>query len=70
MRGLLGADAYEPSEIISPTQAEKLLKKRYALIKDYVTQSDAQLQLVPLSHKGEAVKIQGFEPVKDEASLI
>jgi len=61
---------YVPREIISPTEAEKLLKKRYAKVKDHVTQSDPQLRLVPLAHKGEAVTIQGFEPIKEEPSLI
>jgi Protein of unknown function (DUF2800) len=46
---------YEPREIISPTMAEKILKSRYGLLKDLVTQSDPQLRLVPLDHKGEAV---------------
>lgn len=61
---------YEPRTIISPTEAEKLLKKRYAKVKDQVTQSEPQLRLVPLGHKGDAVTIQGFEPVKTEESLI
>jgi hypothetical protein len=67
---LLKADAYEPRTIISPTEAEKLLKKDYAPLASLVTQSDPQLRLVPLAHKGDAVKIQGFDPVKDEESLI
>jgi hypothetical protein len=67
----LSDDAYEPRTIISPTEAERLLKKtRYEPLAKYVTQSDPQLRLVPLAHKGEAVKIQGFDPVKDEESLI
>jgi hypothetical protein len=67
---LLKADTYEPRTIISPTEAEKLLKKDYAPLASLVTQSDPQLRLVPLAHKGDAVKIQGFDPVKDEESLI
>jgi hypothetical protein len=70
LQGRLGLRAFEPAEIISPTAAQKLLKKDYTLVKDLVTQSDPQLRLVPLTHAGEAVKIQGFDPVKDEESLI
>jgi hypothetical protein len=61
---------YEPRMIISPTQAEKLLKKRYEKIAGEVTQSDPQLRLVPLAHKGEAVKLPEFKPVTDEEPLI
>ncbi len=46
---------YEPREIVSPTTAEKLLKKGYGAIENLVTQSEPQLRLVPLDHKGEAV---------------
>jgi hypothetical protein len=70
---LLGDKAYEPRKIISPTEAERLLKSAgvaYKTIEGYVTQSEPQLRLVPLAHKGKAVKIQGFDPVKDEESLI
>jgi hypothetical protein len=70
MEQIVGALAYDPPTPISPTEAEKLLKKNYELVKKHVTQSDPQLRLVPLAHKGEAVKIQGFDPVKDEESLI
>jgi uncharacterized protein DUF2800 len=67
----LKGDAYAPRQIISPTEAERLLEKdEYALVKKHVTQNDPQLRLVPLAHKGEAVKIQGFDPVKDKESLI
>jgi hypothetical protein len=47
---------YEPREIISPTQAEKLLKKRYAPLAKHVTQSDHQLRFVPLAHHDVARK--------------
>jgi Protein of unknown function (DUF2800) len=57
--------AYEPREIISPTTAEKMLKKDYEVLKDLVTQSDAQLRLVPLSHKGEAVTPIQFIPTQE-----
>ncbi len=56
---------YEPREIISPTQAEKILKKDYAVLKDLVTQSEPQLRLVPLEHKGEAVTPIQFIPTQE-----
>lgn len=52
-------------EIISPTRAEKLLKKRYAAVSGFVTQSEPQLRLVPLDHKGEAVMPVTFKPVEE-----
>jgi hypothetical protein len=56
---------FKEPEIISPTEAEKLLKKSYAPLADLVTQSPAQLRLVPIDHKGEAVQPLKFEPVKE-----
>lgn len=56
---------FKPPEVISPTQAEALLKKGYAPLSSLVTQSPAQLRLVPLDHKGEAVTPLKFEPVKE-----
>ena len=56
---------YEPREIVSPTTAEKLMKKDYAVLKDLVTQSDPQLRLVPLDHKGEAVTPIQFLPTQE-----
>jgi hypothetical protein len=56
---------YEPREIISPTQAEKILKKDYGVLKDLVTQSEPQLRLVPLEHKGEAVTPIQFIPTPE-----
>jgi hypothetical protein len=70
LTSLLGEQAYEPRAIISPTEAERILKKGYAPLAKLVIQTDPQLRLVPLAHKGEAVKIQGFDPVKDEESLV
>jgi Protein of unknown function (DUF2800) len=58
---------YEPREIVSPTQAEKILKGEYKALADegLVTQSDAQLRLVPLDHKGEAVTPIQFIPTQE-----
>ena len=70
MESLLGEKAFEPRTVISPTEAERLLKKEYKSLEKFVTQTDPQLRLVPLAHKSEAVKIQSFDPVKDEESLI
>ena len=56
---------YEPREIVSPTQAERLLKKDYASIEGLVTQSDPQLRLVPLDHKGDEVKPIQFIPTQE-----
>ena len=56
---------YEPREIVSPTQAEKILKGDYITVKDLVTQSDPQLRLVPLDHKGDAVKPIQFIPTQE-----
>jgi hypothetical protein len=59
------AKIYEPREIVSPTQAEKILKKSYGAIEDLVTQSEPQLRLVPLDHKGEAVTPIQFIPTQE-----
>lgn len=56
---------FKPAEVISPTEAEKLLKKHYAPLASLVTQAPAQLRLVPNDHKGEAVSPLKFEPVKE-----
>jgi hypothetical protein len=56
---------YEPREFVSPTTAEKILKKDYAVLKDLVTQSEPQLRLVPLDHKGEAVTPIQFIPTQE-----
>jgi hypothetical protein len=56
---------YEPREIVSPTQAEKVFKKSYGLLESLVTQSDPQLRLVPLDHKGEAVTPIQFIPTQE-----
>jgi hypothetical protein len=59
------ARLYEPREIVSPTTAEKILKKGYEAVKDLVTQSEPQLRLVPLDHKGEAVTPIQFIPTQE-----
>lgn len=56
---------FRPAKVISPTEAEKLLKKGYAPLADLVTQAPAQLRLVPIAHKGDAVTPLKFEPVKE-----
>ena len=56
---------YEPREIISPTSAQKVLRDGYGALKDLVTQSDPQLRLVPLDHKGEAVTPIQFIPTQE-----
>jgi hypothetical protein len=58
---------YEPREIVSPTQAEKILKGEYRALADegLVTQSEPQLRLVPLTHKGEAVTPIQFIPTQE-----
>jgi hypothetical protein len=38
---------YEPREIISPTAADKILKSKYKLVKQYVTQADGGITLAP-----------------------
>jgi len=58
---------YEPREIVSPTQAEKILKGEYKALAEagLVTQSEPQLRLVPLDHKGEAVTPIQFIPTQE-----
>lgn len=67
---VLGEAAFAPREVISPTQAERLLKKGYAPLAEMVTQSDPQMRLVPLDHEGEEVKLPEFQPVPEESPLI
>jgi hypothetical protein len=56
---------YEPRELISPTTAQKVLKGGYEAVKGLVTQSEPQLRLVPLDHKGEAVTPVQFLPTAE-----
>lgn len=66
MEPALGEKAYEPRTPISPTQAEKLLKKvGYDPLKKLVTQSDPEMRLVPMDHKGDEVKLPEFKPIEE-----
>jgi len=58
---------YEPREIVSPTQAQKILKGDYRALEEegLVTQSEPQLRLVPLEHKGEPVAPIQFIPTAE-----
>jgi hypothetical protein len=58
---------YEPREIVSPTQAQKILRADYKAIEEQglVTQSEPQLRLVPLDHNGEAVTPIQFIPTQE-----
>jgi hypothetical protein len=57
--------AYEPREIISPTAAEKLLKKGgYEPLKPLVDQSEGAYTLAPLADRRDAVEVQAFKPVE------
>ena len=59
---------YEPREIVSPTRAEKILKRDvYAALEEagLVTQSEPQLRLVPLDHPAEAVTPVQFLPTPE-----
>lgn len=60
---------YEPREIISPTTAQKILKADYKALEDLVTQSEPQLRLVPLDHKGEAVTPLQFTPAQEQGLI-
>jgi hypothetical protein len=57
--------AFEPREIISPTAAEKLLRKDYEPLKQLVDQADGGYSLAPLSDKREAVIVQTFTPIAE-----
>ena len=46
-------------------RTKKLLKKSYGAIENLVTQSEPQLRLVPLDHKGEAVTPIQFIPTPE-----
>jgi len=49
----LAEKAFEPRVPISPTQAERLLKKGYEPLANLVTQSEAPWRLVPQGAAGE-----------------
>ena len=61
MELLLGDGAYKPREPISPTEAEKLLKKdTYAPLAQYVVQGEARLQLVAADDRRKEVVVPQF----------
>jgi hypothetical protein len=58
--------AFEPREIISPTQAEKLLKKDgYTPLKQLVGQPEGGYTVVPVTDKREAITVQTFAPIME-----
>jgi hypothetical protein len=52
---------YKPLVLISPTEAEKLLKADYAEVAPFVTQSDGALSLAPESDKRPAVDVNNLQ---------
>ena len=62
---------YEPKTLISPTKAEKLLKKELytKVLKPYVDQPDGSLKLVKLSEPGDPVKVDTFTPIPEDEDL-
>lgn len=61
---------FQPRELISPTQAEDLLKKSYKALEPLVTQSDPTLRLVHNSHKGTPVEVPKFGVIPPQESLV
>lgn len=58
---------WEPRELISPTAAEKLLKKKqFQALVPYVVQSEGSLSLVHTSDERAEVKIETFKPVEGQ----
>jgi hypothetical protein len=57
--------AYAPREIISPTQAEKLLKDAYKPLANMVTQSEGKPRLVPEDDSREELKLEQFGTVPE-----
>ena len=64
-------EIFQPRELITPPQAEKLLKKKLydEVLKKYVDQPDGNLTLAPLDHKSPAVKVEAFTPVPELEDL-
>ena len=56
---------YEPREIISPAQAEKLLRQGYKPLASLVTQSEGNYALAPADDPRAEVKLSQFTPVPD-----
>lgn len=57
---------YEPRALISPTEAEKQLKKNYALVEPYVERKSAGLILVPDDDPHPAVELPDIFELKPE----
>jgi hypothetical protein len=59
---------FKPREVISPTEAEKLLKKDYVSVAPYVSQNDGSLSLAPVDDGRDEVIIKPveFAPVKTD----
>jgi hypothetical protein len=62
---------FQPRELISPTQANKLIKgDGFKPFAEYITQSEASLKLVPESAPGDPVEVPKFGVVPQTESLI
>jgi len=60
--------AFKPREIISPTEAERLLKKEgYEPLKQLVGQAEGGYSLAPLNDKRDAVVVQQFPIVETQS---
>lgn len=58
---LLGDRAYQPRELITPTESEKLLKAGYEKVMAYVGQNPGALHLVANDEKGEPVTVDTID---------